>query len=200
MLNDNFLTPLAEHALSVMLWYSCFLLLACSHVCVSGACRYVRTSLGITGYVLCVFSLLYGGFWRIKIRERFQLPAYTWCCRSPNCSDCFQWLFCSFCSLCQEVRTAESYDVRNDRFFARSMTKSHSPGSSPDCGMRGDTQPVPASFIQPLPNSSMVQYEDGDVLHDKPVDLTMLFPPPDQTVDPVSPFQAHQNSPARSPV
>ncbi|KAG0612562.1 hypothetical protein M758_6G037600 [Ceratodon purpureus] len=159
---------------------------------------YVRTSLGVTGYVLCIFSLLYGGFWRIKIRERYKLPAHTWCCKSPNATDCFQWLFCSFCSLCQEVRTAEAYDVRNDTFFVRSIHRAHTPGSPPDSGMRDNTEPVPASFIQPLPSSPMVHYKDGDLLHEKPVDLTMLFPPPDQTIDSVSPLQSHGKSPNRS--
>jgi len=152
-------------------------------------CRYVRTSLGVTGYVLCIFSLLYGGFWRIKIRERYKLPAHAWCCKQPRTSDCFQWLFCSFCSLCQEVRTAESYDVRNDRFFVRSMNKARaSGGSSPDSGIHGGDLPSPAEHIQPLPGSPMVHIKDknSSLLQEKPVDLTVLFPPPEQSVEPVS--------------
>lgn len=151
--------------------------------------QYVRTSLGVTGYVLCIFSLLYGGFWRIKIRERYMLPAHAWCCKQPRTTDCFQWLFCPFCSLCQEVRTAESYDIRNDQFFVRSIHKARTSqgGSSPDCGIQTDF-PSPSGHIQPLSGSPMVHIKDKDssLLQDKPVDLTILFPPPEQTVDSVS--------------
>ncbi|GAV80848.1 LOW QUALITY PROTEIN: PLAC8 domain-containing protein/DUF2985 domain-containing protein, partial [Cephalotus follicularis] len=34
----------------------------------------VRVALGFTGIVLCVFDLLYGSFWRIQMRKRFNLP------------------------------------------------------------------------------------------------------------------------------
>lgn len=78
---------------------------------------FVRHGIGGAGVALCVFGLLYGGFWRIKMRETFNLPASTWCFRNPRLTDCTQWLFCSICSLCQEVRTAESYDIRDDKFY-----------------------------------------------------------------------------------
>ncbi|GMP23595.1 hypothetical protein CsSME_00001134 [Camellia sinensis var. sinensis] len=42
----------------------------------------IREALGITGIFLCVFGLLYGGFWRIQIRKRFNLPPYSFCCGS----------------------------------------------------------------------------------------------------------------------
>ncbi|KAJ6299792.1 hypothetical protein OIU76_020724 [Salix suchowensis] len=35
----------------------------------------VRVALGLTGIALCLFGLLYGGFWRIQMRKRFNLPA-----------------------------------------------------------------------------------------------------------------------------
>ncbi|KAG0556949.1 hypothetical protein KC19_11G090000 [Ceratodon purpureus] len=139
----------------------------------------VRTSLGVSGIALCVFSLLYGGFWRIKIRERYKLPSHPWCCKQPKTSDCFQWLFCPFCSLCQEVRTAEAYDVRNDRFFVRSIAHAHTSG--------GGNSPVSTLDIHPLPGSPMVHIKDRDLSPGEQagsVDLTILFPPPAQTVDP----------------
>lgn len=71
----------------------------------------VREALGITGIFLCVFGLLYGGFWRIQMRKRFNLPSYTFCCGKPAVSDCALWLFCCWCSLAQEVRTGNSYDI-----------------------------------------------------------------------------------------
>lgn len=76
----------------------------------------VREALGITGLVLCVFGLLYGGFWRIQMRKRFNLPANNSCCGYPALADCAQWLFCCWCSLAQEVRTADFYEIREDRF------------------------------------------------------------------------------------
>ncbi|KAL5232322.1 hypothetical protein ABZP36_031098 [Zizania latifolia] len=71
----------------------------------------LREALGLTGIALCFFGLLYGGFWRIQMRKRFNLPANNFCCRNPEATDCFQWLCCCSCSLAQEVRTADYYDV-----------------------------------------------------------------------------------------
>ncbi|XP_074280801.1 uncharacterized protein LOC141605800 [Silene latifolia] len=74
-----------------------------------------RQALGITGLVLCVFGLLYGGYWRIRMRKRFKLPGYTSCCGKPAVSDCALWLCCCWCSLAQEVRTANFYDIVEDK-------------------------------------------------------------------------------------
>ncbi|XP_039132417.1 uncharacterized protein LOC120269163 [Dioscorea cayenensis subsp. rotundata] len=79
----------------------------------------VREALGISGIVLCIFGLLYGGFWRIRMRKRFNLPAYTSCCNNPSVTDCFMWLCCCSCSLAQEVRTADSYEIVEDKFFMK---------------------------------------------------------------------------------
>lgn len=76
----------------------------------------IREALGLTGIALCVFGLLYGGFWRIQMRKRFNLPANYLCCGKPAVTDCAQWLFCCWCSLAQEVRTADFYDVMQDKF------------------------------------------------------------------------------------
>lgn len=79
----------------------------------------VREVLKLTGVVLCIFGLLYGGFWRIQMRKRFNLPANNSCCGKPAIADCAQWLFCCWCSLAQEVRTADNYDIVEDKFFRK---------------------------------------------------------------------------------
>lgn len=71
----------------------------------------------ITGSVLCLFGLLYGGFWRSKMRKKFKLPGTNSCCRSPATADYFQWLFCWSCALAQEVRTANFYDIEDNGFY-----------------------------------------------------------------------------------
>jgi len=81
----------------------------------------VREALGVTGVVLCAFGLLYGGFWRIQMRKRFNLPAYNFCCGEPAVADCTLWLCCCWCSLAQEVRTGNSYDIVEDKFCRKQM-------------------------------------------------------------------------------
>ncbi|KAD5962126.1 hypothetical protein R6Q59_014341 [Mikania micrantha] len=80
----------------------------------------VREALGITGIFLCLFGLLYGGFWRIQMRKRFNLPPSDSCCGKPAVTDCALWLFCCWCSLAQEVRTGNSYDIKEDKFYRKS--------------------------------------------------------------------------------
>ncbi|KAF9593093.1 hypothetical protein IFM89_020157 [Coptis chinensis] len=58
-------------------------------------------ALGLTGVVLGVFGLLYGGVWRIQMRKRYNLPPNNCCCGNPAVTDCAQWLFCCWCSLAQ---------------------------------------------------------------------------------------------------
>ena len=79
----------------------------------------IRYVVGISGMVLCVFGLLYGGFWRIKMRERFGLPGNGFCCGSDSITDYVQWMFCWACSLAQEVRTVNFYDVEDDSFHSK---------------------------------------------------------------------------------
>ncbi|EOY17638.1 PLAC8 family protein [Theobroma cacao] len=81
----------------------------------------VREALSVTGIVLCMFGLLYGGFWRIQMRKRFNLPAYDFCCGQPAVSDCTLWLFCCWCALAQEARTGNSYDIVEDKFMKKQM-------------------------------------------------------------------------------
>lgn len=82
----------------------------------------VREALGISGFVLCIFGLLYGGFWRIQMRKRFNLPGNNFCCGKHAVTDCFQWLCCCWCSLAQEVRTADYYDVVDDKLYMKQIS------------------------------------------------------------------------------
>lgn len=91
----------------------------------------VRELLGVTGIVLCVFGLLYGGFWRIQMRKRFNLPENDFCCGYPSLTDCAQWLCCSMCSLAQEVRTGDFYDVVENRLYRMQTDDSIRPTLSP---------------------------------------------------------------------
>ncbi|XP_062204470.1 uncharacterized protein LOC133906546 [Phragmites australis] len=90
----------------------------------------VRDALGLGGIFLCVLGLLYGGFWRIQMRRRFNLPANDACCGKPDLTDCLQWLCCYSCSLAQEVRTGDAYEVVQDGLYRRRDADGDSPSSS----------------------------------------------------------------------
>jgi Cys-rich protein (TIGR01571 family) len=108
----------------------------------------VRTSLGLTGFVLCIFGLLYGGFWRIQMRRRFNLPGSKFCLGKEDLTDCFQWLCCCFCSLAQEVRTGDFYDVVENKLYYKEMDDVTGGGpSSNQTGVmeKGSTRPLQTS-------------------------------------------------------
>jgi Cys-rich protein (TIGR01571 family) len=176
-------------------------LLLCSAPClvfnvaaVNVSNRNVRHGLAATGAVLSVFGLLYGGFWRIRMRERYNLPSKTWCCGQPGLTDCIQWLFCAPCSLCQEVRTSEAYDIRDDKFYLK--TRVNTPGDSPEHVSEDgiDMMPAPSSSIQPLPISSMVPIKDSELVAVNPADETIFSPPPTQILDHNLELEAHNQS------
>ncbi|KAG8068330.1 hypothetical protein GUJ93_ZPchr0005g15401 [Zizania palustris] len=52
------------------------------------------------------------------MRKRFNLPASNFCFRNAEATDCFKWLCCCSCSLAQEVRTADYYDIAEDSLGA----------------------------------------------------------------------------------
>jgi Cys-rich protein (TIGR01571 family) len=93
--------------------------------------EFVREALGLTGVVLCLFGLLYGGYWRIQMRKRFNLPANNIFCGKPAVADCTQWLFCCWCALAQEVRTADFYDIMEDKFCRKQEDENAQPPLSP---------------------------------------------------------------------
>lgn len=81
----------------------------------------LREILGITGIVLCLFGLLYGGFWRSQMRKQFKLPPNNFCFGKPDFTDCIQWLLCCWCSLAQEVRTGDFYDIVENKLQRKQM-------------------------------------------------------------------------------
>ncbi|XAR65997.1 hypothetical protein NMG60_11012032 [Bertholletia excelsa] len=113
----------------------------------------VRELLGVTGIFLCVFGLLYGGFWRIQMRKRFNLPPYNFCCGKPAVADCALWLCCCWCSLAQEVRTGNSYDVVEDKFYRKPM--SPLPREDGDFQLRsGPSSPSGIVSSPPIPKAN----------------------------------------------
>lgn len=139
----------------------------------------VREALGITGIFLCIFGLLYGGFWRIRMRKRYNLPSYNFCCGKPAIADCALWLFCCWCTLAQEVRTGNAYDIVEDK-FCRKQDKDDESKLSPLPREDGERQYIsgpsspfsnelpPATFRSPkrdeIPNRplSLVEEEKDD--------------------------------------
>ncbi|XP_057536207.1 uncharacterized protein LOC130814168 [Amaranthus tricolor] len=87
----------------------------------------VQGILGVTGIALCLFGLLYGGFWRIQMRKRFNLPPNNSCFGKPNVADCAQWLCCCWCSLAQEVRTADFYEIMEYSTYKKNDYNRHTP-------------------------------------------------------------------------
>ncbi|CAH1438804.1 unnamed protein product [Lactuca virosa] len=136
-----------------------------------------REALGITGIFLCVFGLLYGGFWRIQMRKRFNLPPSDSCCGRPAVTDCALWLFCCWCTLAQEVRTGNMYDIKEDKFYKK-------PGEEV-------AVPIPLSTLpreqesgfhsgpsSPPQNSSARQPSDLEDSHSRGKDVTLEPPIP----------------------
>lgn len=123
----------------------------------------MREILGITGVVLCVFGLLYGGFWRIQMRKRFNLPGNNIFCGQPDIADCTQWLFCCWCSLAQEVRTAEFYDIVEDKFCRKQNDEIDQPALSPLPREGGAVQfrSSPTSLLGNNPRLSKLSIENS---------------------------------------
>ncbi|PKU86556.1 hypothetical protein MA16_Dca020002 [Dendrobium catenatum] len=87
----------------------------------------IKLILVIIGGILCVFGSFYGGFWRTKMRKKFKLHGYSFCCGSSTITDYIQWLFCWSCSLAQEVRTANFYDIEKDGFYEKVIKDGQKP-------------------------------------------------------------------------
>ncbi|KAK9075415.1 hypothetical protein SSX86_003738 [Deinandra increscens subsp. villosa] len=129
----------------------------------------VREILGITGVFLCLFGLLYGGFWRIQMRKRFNLPPSSFCCGKPAVTDCALWLCCCWCSLAQEVRTGNSYDIMEDKFYIKTETEPLEMTISPLPRERDQqnalSSPSLSSFMKeyqnPNPHLSMVEEDSS---------------------------------------
>lgn len=120
------------------------------------------------------------------MRETYGLPGETWCCGCPNLSDFAQWLLCSCCSVCQEVRTAEAFDISNSRFYVKAQSTALA-STEPDNGsvlVQDPSDPevfvrMPPSSLQPLPVSSVVRITEIALSN---IRDTVLDPPPKQNV------------------
>lgn len=90
------------------------------------------------------------------MRETYHLPEETWCCNHPDVSDFARWLLCSGCALCQEVRTAEAFDITDNRFYVKAAERGGG-ALSPrnEEGFSRDASSAEAS-LQPLPPVSTV--------------------------------------------
>ncbi|WOL18001.1 hypothetical protein Cni_G26794 [Canna indica] len=86
----------------------------------------VRYMMGVAGVVLCFCGLLYGGFWRMQMRKKFKLTASPFCCGYPAMTDFMQWLFCWSCSLAQEVRTGNFYDIEENILHSKEREEEES--------------------------------------------------------------------------
>lgn len=63
------------------------------------------------GLVVAQLSLVYGAIWRTRMRKRYHLSSNRCVCGNATMTDYAMWLLCPFCSLCQEVRTSQHYQV-----------------------------------------------------------------------------------------
>lgn len=68
------------------------------------------------GVLLAMLGLAYGGAWRMKMRETYHLPGSTVCCGSKRATDICTWIWCSYCALCQEIRTTDQYQVEETSY------------------------------------------------------------------------------------
>ncbi|XP_057744396.1 uncharacterized protein LOC130962251 isoform X2 [Arachis stenosperma] len=115
-----------------------------------------------------VFGLLYGGYWRIQMRKRFNLPPNNnnkLCCGNQNVSDCMQWLLCCWCSLAQEVRTVEFYDIVEDKFSCKNqnheMFNSSSLWSSPSLSNKVWSEEKQKNHVMEAPIALRINVEDN---------------------------------------
>ena len=121
-----------------------------------------------TGIAVAVLGLTYGGAWRIKMRTTYKLPPYKWACGSAGMTDLCLWLFCPCCSLCQEIRTADQYDIAAESSKRKSKSKSFR-GEDVEQGTGGIEEVdsgAPVSVeeeVEEVHSDSMEEREEGDM-------------------------------------
>nr|KYP73110.1 hypothetical protein KK1_005723 [Cajanus cajan] len=161
-----------------------------------------------TGIILCFFGLLYGGFWRIQMRKRFNLPSYNFCFGKPSASDCTLWLCCSWCSLAQEVRTGNSYVIVEDKLYRKDVYNSDQQPISPlpredvASAKSGTSSPLgnnsSPSMMKPSSPLSSSSFVKGYYSPERPLPTVQEeFPErgKDATMNPPSPLSIHRESP-----
>ncbi|XP_076883025.1 uncharacterized protein LOC143531662 [Bidens hawaiensis] len=126
----------------------------------------VREALGVTGIFLCLFGLLYGGFWRIQMRKRFNLPPNNSCCGKPAVADCALWLCCCWCSLAQEVRTGNYYVIKEDKFYKNTSDETNQnpnstlPPEDVEIGSKsGPSSPLQKTSFAPSPSRFLIEHQ-----------------------------------------
>lgn len=124
----------------------------------------IKLIVAVSGVVCCFFGLIYGGYWRTEMRKKFKLPGNPCCCGYPSMTDYVQWLFCWSCSLAQEVRTANFYDIEEDGFY-RQLTDEEG-----------------RHVLVPLPR-------EGNVIRKLEAHRSFSSPPKLEGVQPVSPSE-----------
>eukprot|EP00271_Cylindrocystis_brebissonii_P010000 TRINITY_DN258_c0_g2_i1.p1 TRINITY_DN258_c0_g2~~TRINITY_DN258_c0_g2_i1.p1 ORF type:complete len:505 (-),score=60.68 TRINITY_DN258_c0_g2_i1:1334-2848(-) len=77
-----------------------------------------RVILGV-GVLFSVLGILYGGYWRMRMRRAYKLPKHRWFYGHGMLTDFVTWLLCSCCALSQEVRTCEYYEVFDGKIYER---------------------------------------------------------------------------------
>ncbi|BAS93473.1 uncharacterized protein [Oryza sativa Japonica Group] len=133
----------------------------------------VGDAVGAVAVALCALGLLYGGYWRARMRRRFGLlPGRHGgggaCCGSPSSlADYLRWMFCWSCALAQEVRTANVLLLDADEAGGAGGGSSSSGG-----GGRGD-----ATLLQPLPRENGVKLAFHHAAA-VPVDTDAAYGPP----------------------
>ncbi|KAK1272077.1 hypothetical protein QJS04_geneDACA005917 [Acorus gramineus] len=122
----------------------------------------IRDTVGVMGVVLCAFGLIYGGFWRIQMRKRFKLPSNGFCCGVPSLTDYAQWMFCWACSLAQEVRTGNFYDVEEDGLYRKlDIDEDVEPGTaSPTIVLDSCSTPKGGDGAMSPPTPALIQIEE----------------------------------------
>ncbi|PKA66876.1 hypothetical protein AXF42_Ash003533 [Apostasia shenzhenica] len=103
----------------------------------------IRDAVAVAGLVLSFFGLLYGGYWRIQVRRRLKLPGSKLLCCSESTTDYVHWLFCWGCSLAQEVRTGDLYEVEDGKLYREEEKKKKK---------KADGEEERCMFLSPLPS------------------------------------------------
>ncbi|KAJ6804683.1 uncharacterized protein M6B38_184240 [Iris pallida] len=127
------------------------------------------------GVLLCLLGLMYGGFWRTEMRRKFGLPGSDFCCGSAALTDYFQWMFCWPCSLAQEVRTGNFYDVEDDSLCRKLLDIDEEERQMPgeDGGSGTAERSVPELLISIAADDSSVP--DSGVILIPPVQTLIQF-------------------------
>ncbi|GJP42329.1 hypothetical protein CLOM_g1905 [Closterium sp. NIES-68] len=103
------------------------------------------------GIAIAITGLGYGGAWRVKIRETYNLPGSRWWCGSKRLTDICTWMWCCCCALCQEVRTADQYQVVENSFYRRAGDIESGAGAK-----------APVGALESVPDAEEEVEEDED--------------------------------------